>query len=224
MIAIYPKALEGIMRGKEEVVVKNEDEHQRLYPQHYAKMKAQQEGDPTKAHSFIAAASAAEERERCAIVAETYPKAGRIGQQIAAVIRGQVASPGLYPKVLRNPETSPVAVGKFTLPGPDPETFVQPDVTVDDATEEAVARAEGFTVTVSQAQVPGLNASPAAAIIPYPKVLRDPTSKPMPDTRFTQPREGNRFGKPDVSVQDAVEERQARSEGFIELVSPVPEL
>ena len=53
-----------------------------------------------------------------------------------------------YPKVLRNPATSPTKDDRFTVAQPS-GSFTRPDATVNNPAEEAAARADGFTVPVA---------------------------------------------------------------------------
>jgi hypothetical protein len=223
MQAYYPRFVKGPIPGNpdREAKVMDAVEHERRFPEDFARFQAELALDPTQGRgAFSASVSAAEERERSAIVAESFPKAGKLGSQIAAAIRGQIDEALRFPKVLRNPEIG--KGGKFTVPGSTPEAFTQPDVTVNDAAQEAAARADGFTILISENPLPGslpVEATPIPQL--FPKVLRNPDSKPMPDTKYTEARDG-RFQRPDVTVQNQAEELAARADGFTILVPKPP--
>lgn len=221
MKAEYPKYI-PLPGSTREVVVKSPADHERVNPEDYAAMVSERDADPTGGKAqFVAAASAADERERCAIIAETFPQGGKVGARIAATIRGIVDEEARFPKVLRNRESSPVSHGDFTVPGPN-GTFIQPDVTVNDAAEEAAARAKGFTVIVSQNTPSGVSIVEPMPPNPYPKTLRDPSSKPVADAKYTEKLASGQFGRKDVVVKTSLEEAAARSDGFTVDVPPLP--
>lgn len=212
MIAHYPRfvAAPTSVKPDREVIVKNADDHKKLYPEDYNRFMNELSGDPTGGRFFAGAASAAEERERCAVVAETYPKAGKLGLLIASAIRGQFDL--VFPKVLRNPESSPVKGGEFTQAGAKPDTFIRADVTVADPLEEGAARADGFTVTVTP-EAPNAPNAPVNVPKTFPKLLRDPRTEEKADAAHTEIRDG-RYAKPDVSVANPGEEVAAVAKGF----------
>lgn len=91
MLSLYPRYVSAPTADKPERVVKvmDEDDHAQRFPDDHARFKEELAGDPTGGRAiFMAQASAQEERERCALIAETFPKAGKIGSLIAAEIRG----------------------------------------------------------------------------------------------------------------------------------------
>jgi hypothetical protein len=199
-----------------QVVVKTPEEHERLFPEDFKIFQAIQSGDPTGGRAtFLGQASATDERERCAIVAETYPKAGKLGALIAAAIRGQLDD--VFPKLLRNPQTSPVKGGNYTAPGVKDDTYLQPDVKVDDPEQEAAARAKGFTVIVSppaeDAPKGTIKDAPKDAGEKFPKILRDPRTQEAPDVSHTEIRDG-RYARADVSVANPAEETAAIAKGY----------
>lgn len=218
MIAQYPQIIPN-SAGKP-VRVETPEAHKRINPHDYqAKLDAIAADATGGRGTFLAIASAAEERERCAVVAETFPenskpgaKPSKLGALIAAAIRGSYDQ--AFPRVLRNPESSPVKGDKFTAPGILPDTFIRADLTVNDPVEEAAARADGFTVLVDQTPAP---LAPAAAIPisqdKFPKVLRDPHTEEKPDATHTEVRDG-RYGRADVIVANPGEEATARNNGF----------
>jgi hypothetical protein len=225
MHANYPRNIDSptVKDPGRQIKVLTEADHKRVFPEDYERFQAELAGDPTGGRGvFDEAATAAEERERCAVVAETYPKSGKLGSAIAAAIRSQVTDLTRYPKVLRNPETSPVKGGDFTAAGLRPDTFIRHDLTVDDPAEEAEARAAGFTLVVSQAPLPGTEAPKPtpinqAADASFPKVLRDPTVQEKPDATHTEIRDG-KYAKPDATVSNPVQEAAAREHGYTEVV------
>jgi hypothetical protein len=230
MHANYPRMVDSPTEKDpgRQIKVLTEDDHKRVFPEDYDRFQAELKGDPTGGRGvFDAAASAAQERERCAVVAETYPKGGKLGAAIASAIRSQMQDLGRYPKVLRNPETSPVKGGDFTAAGPRPDTFLRHDITVEDPAEEAAARADGFTLVISQASLPGTSPSAAdkekalaanqAADASFPKVLRDPSVLEKPDATHTEVRDG-KYARADITVTNPVQEAAAREHGYTEVV------
>jgi hypothetical protein len=211
--AQYPRYI--LIPGGKAIRVENEVQHKRISPDDFQAFQDALAADPTHGRAmFIENAGADAERERCAILAETFPKAGKVGLLIAAAIRGQIDE--IFPKLLRNPESSPVKDGDFTVPGSKPDTFLRPDVTVNDAVEEEAARAEGFTVVVSppvDASKPdGTKPGPKDAVKGFPKLLRDPRTEDKPDAAHTEIRDG-KYARPDVSVANPAEEAAARAAG-----------
>jgi hypothetical protein len=230
MIAQYPRFVPHPAKNGKLHRVENADDHKRINPEDYAAFELEQKGDPTKGRgAFIGTANALEERERCALVAETFPENGKaggkptkLGALIAAAIRGQAEDLAHYPKVLRNPELSIVKVDKFTQPGPKPETFIRPDVTVKDPIEETEARGDGYVVVVSDATLPQGKQVPGTARGPvlseFPKILRDPTSQEKPSEGFTELRAG-RYFRPDITVHNLEEEEAAKTDGYSQVIS-----
>jgi hypothetical protein len=91
MLAAYPKWIPSPTEQKPDRIVKvaTPDDHARVNPEHYAAYQAELAEDHTGGRAiFMAQASAQEERERCALIAETFPRGGKIGVAIAAEIRG----------------------------------------------------------------------------------------------------------------------------------------
>jgi hypothetical protein len=226
MRAEYPKFIKHATGGKL-VRVETPEDHKRINPQDFADLQAEIAGDPTHGRgAFSATVTANEERERCALVAETYPRAGKTGALIAAAIRGQLEDLARYPKVLRNPDSRLRSEDGFTVPGPRPDTFVRPDVTVKDPIEESAARTEGYSIVVSQTGGPPQEqppvGQPPAQKPEFPKVLRDPETFEKPDPVHNQNRDG-RFARADVTVQNAAQEAAAIANGYSEVVpSTVP--
>ena len=162
--AHYPKYIENPALPGKLKRVESPEEHQRINPAHFAAQEAAAANDPTGGRgTFSATETAAQERERCAIIAETYPEGGKVGNKptklgaiIAQAIRGSVPvaldAPLVlseFPKVYRDPKTEekPTEVHVIPIRG----RFARPDVTVIDAEQEAEAKAEGYTELVSKA-------------------------------------------------------------------------
>lgn len=226
MLANYPRYVDNPKNPAKPFRVENADQHKRINPQDYQKFQDELAGDSTQGRGiFMASVSAEQERERCAIVAETFPRAGKTGSLIAAAIRGMTSD--LFPKVLRNPESSPVKGGEFTEPGPKPDSFIRHDALVHDAVEEAEARALGYTVLVSDANTAEVPAGPATvpakdpkdAGKEYPKLLRDPKTEEKPDAAHSEIRDG-RYARPDVPVANLAQENNAKANGYTVEVKP----
>jgi hypothetical protein len=89
-IALYPLYIPDPANGDKPRRVENADQHQRINLRHYEAFQAELAGDPTHGRGlYVATVTAAEERERCAVIAESVDK-GKTGARIAAAIRGQI--------------------------------------------------------------------------------------------------------------------------------------
>ena len=126
----YPRWIPNPSGGKE-VLVRTPEEHMRVHPKDYDEFQAELEEKsklPTD-HSAVALAKT-DERERCARIAETFPKSGMLGRAIAQAIRGastpaaapepppvQAATPAPVPQ----PQVRvPAAVSPLSAPEPEP--------------------------------------------------------------------------------------------------------
>lgn len=109
------------------VKVKNEDDHQREFPDDYARVQEELAADHTGGRAvFLAQASAEDERERCALIAETFPKGGKIGTAIAAEIRG---GPPPKPASMVEPDVPAFQQTDFGKPLNEPEdTEIHPSL------------------------------------------------------------------------------------------------
>lgn len=107
--------------------------------------------------------------------------------------------------------TSPIPAPDYPKVLSDP-TSNRADRTVNNASEEAAARADGFTV------LRGSTASPKAE---YPKVLRNPSLRSAKDAQYSVAQPSGSFTRPDATVNNATEEAAARADGFTVVVATV---
>lgn len=162
----YPRYVVGAP-GKPAIRVEDAATHEKFHPEDYAKLQDEITADPTGGRAdYNPNASAPEERERAAIIAETFPNVGEAGLKIADAIRGKVGDAPVivitegppvsvveegYPKVLRNPTFREKPNDKYTELRDG--TYMRPDVTVKTKAEEDTAVAEGYTVVVPDIQM-----------------------------------------------------------------------
>lgn len=97
--------------------VETEKDHRARFPEDYKNLMVEIAADPTGGRAtFVGDAKAEEERERCAVIAETFPNGGKVGQAIAYAIRG-----GKMPLDDELEEAPPMsAKDAEPLPGPPP--------------------------------------------------------------------------------------------------------
>lgn len=191
------------------IIVQDDQEHLAANPAHYARVQQEIELE-RKQLGAVLAKTPAEERERCAQVAEQFEGGGDIGIGIAAAIRATGIQLSLYPKLLRSDACQLVGDDKFSVANPN-GTFSRPDVTVNNPDEEAAARADGYLTEV--APPPSAAMEPEALAL-FPKTLRDPATSNVTTSKFTEHRGDGQYVRPDVVVNDPVQEQAARADGF----------
>lgn len=155
MRAYYPRYISNPSGpDKPEIKVETAEEHERVHPKDYAAFQDELDAVASGPPPFDPAASIAEERERCAVVAETFTSGGKIGMAIAKAIRGQVDGPAKVEvpvsyraKLLSNPNKSLVKDDVYTVEQADGQ-FTQPDMLVESAEAERAAKTAGFTVEI----------------------------------------------------------------------------